>query len=55
MKKTRIAVVGLGFGHYMIENHIASGPGSEYFELAAICDQNPQRLDATVKKFGVRG
>ena len=55
MKKIKIAVAGLGFGQSMVENHIVSGPGSEYFELAALCDQNPQRLDAAVKKFGVLG
>lgn len=55
MKKTRIAVVGLGFGQHMVENHIVKGAGSEYFELAALCDQNPQRLDTAVKKFGVKG
>ncbi len=55
MSKIRIAVVGLGFGQQMVEHHIVKGPGSDYFELAALCDQNPQRLDAAVGKFGVKG
>ena len=55
MKKIKIAMVGLGFGQHMVENHIVSGSGSEYFELTALCDQNPQRLEAAAKKFGVRG
>lgn len=48
-------MVGLGFGQHMIEKHIVSGPGSEYFELAAICDIDAVKLQAKSAEYGVKG
>lgn len=55
MKKLKIGVVGLRFGQYMIDNEILTGPGSAYFELAAICDIDASKLQAKVVEYGVKG
>ncbi len=51
-ERIRIAFVGLNFGHYLAEQ-IIHGPGSPYFELAAVCDQNPQRAEEGGKRYHV--
>lgn len=48
-------MVGLGFGNHMIECHILTGPGSEYFELAAVCDLDKDKVAERSKKYGVKG
>jgi predicted dehydrogenase len=55
MKKLKIGVVGLRFGQYMIDNEILTGPGSAYFELAAICDIDASKLQAKAVEYGVKG
>lgn len=51
-ERIKIAFVGLNFGNYLAEQ-ITHGPGSPYFELAAVCDQNPQRAHASGQHFQV--
>ncbi len=55
MHKLKIGVVGLGFGQYIIEKEIMTGPGSLYFELAAVCDLDRDRLSAKAAEYGVPG
>ena len=40
MKRYRMAVVGLHFGKWLIDNEIIKGYAAPYLELAAVCDQN---------------
>lgn len=51
-ERIRIAFVGLNFGYYLAEQ-IVSGPASPYFELAAVCDQNPARAEAAGKRYNI--
>ena len=39
MKRYRMAVVGLHFGKWLIDNEIIKGYAAPYFELAAVCDR----------------
>ncbi len=50
--KLKIAIVGLRFGSYLIER-LLTGDGQEFFEIAAVCDLDRQRADATAAKLGV--
>ncbi len=54
MKRTKIAAVGLGFGKWMVEQHLAAGTGAEYFELAAVCDLQRERAVAVAQQFHVK-
>ena len=51
MSKKTIAVVGCGIGR----SHAIEGivPNSDKFDLLAVCDINPERLDAFAKEFKV--
>ena len=50
--KLKIAIVGLRFGSYLIER-LLTGDGQEFFEIAAVCDLDRQRADATAARLGV--
>src|SRR5207249_586670 len=54
MKRFKIGVVGMGFGKSMVERQIATGLGSRYFELAAVCDARPERVEPVAQQFGVK-
>ena len=54
MKKIKIGIVGLNFGKSIAEQQIITGPGSEYFELAAVCDSNTEKCRETAGKYGVK-
>jgi predicted dehydrogenase len=51
--RLRIGIVGLHFGHYIVEGQIAQGPGAPFFELAAVCDLDRARADEVAGKQGV--
>ncbi|MBN8216282.1 MAG: Gfo/Idh/MocA family oxidoreductase [Spirochaetes bacterium] len=47
--KIRVGVIGLGMG----KGHLKSFQEHPHCEVAAICDQNPERLAQVAKEFGV--
>lgn len=51
--KIPIAVVGLNFGQSVI-HQIVNGPGSPYFELAAVCDLNAEKARIVAESWGVK-
>ncbi|MFV0412162.1 MAG: Gfo/Idh/MocA family protein [Oscillospiraceae bacterium] len=53
MKKFKLAVVGLHFGKWLVENEILKGSGEPYFELAAVCDVDEPLAKACAAKFKV--
>lgn len=55
MKKLRLGVVGLHFGRVLIEEEIVAGPGAEFFELAAVCDQRESILRECACNYEVAG
>jgi predicted dehydrogenase len=50
-KRLRVAVVGCGIGRSHIEEGYLNNP--DLFEIAALCDINPERLNAAASDFGV--
>ncbi len=53
-ERIKIGVVGLNFGKYIIEKQLLEGPGTEFFELAAVCDVNREKADAAAIRYGVK-
>ena len=53
MKKIKIGIVGLNFGKAIIEHQILTGPGSEYFELAAVCDIDAEKCKKMADEYSV--
>lgn len=53
MKKFKLAVVGLHFGKWLVENEVLKGNGEPYFELAAVCDTNEPLAKACAAQFRV--
>ena len=53
MKRYRMAVVGLHFGKWLIDNEIIKGYAAPYFELAAVCDQNEVLAHACAREYHV--
>lgn len=53
MKKYKIAIVGLNFGRWIVESFTKPGSASDHFELAAVCDIDPERARAIAEKSGV--
>ncbi len=51
--RLRIAVVGLGFGRWLIENEICSGPGALECELVGVCDLNQEVAREVAAEFDV--
>ena len=54
MKRYRMAVVGLHFGKWLIDNEIIKGYAAPYFELAAVCDQNEVLAHACAREYHVK-
>lgn len=50
-RKLKVAVVGLGVGHTHISRGYLTNP--ERFEVAAICDIDPERLEAVGREFDI--
>lgn len=55
VSKIKMAVVGLNFGRYIIENELVGGAGAAYFELAALCDMEATKLADISRQTGVPG
>jgi predicted dehydrogenase len=53
MKKIKLAVLGLNFGQHIIDQ-VTNGPGSKWFELAAVCDLDQKKADETAEKHQVK-
>ena len=53
-KKIKIGIVGLNFGKSIAEQQIRTGPGSEYFELAAVCDTNEELCQKVAEANGAK-
>ena len=49
-----MAVVGLHFGKWLIDNEIIKGYAAPYFELAAVCDQNEVLAHACAREYHVK-
>ncbi len=46
-----VAIVGCGIGqHHIVEGYL---PNADRFRLLALCDLNPERLNATADEFGI--
>ena len=54
MQKMKVALVGLNFGAHIAEEHIKTGPGEPYFELAAVCRRDRVKCDEAAAKYGVK-
>lgn len=54
LTKIPIAVIGLNFGRYIIDQQLLRGPGAPYFELNGICDSDPTRVTEASAALGVR-
>ena len=52
MQKVKVGFVGLGFGQTIIE-HVVSGSGSSFFELAGVCDLNLELTRSVSAKYAV--
>ncbi len=50
MTKYKIAVIGLSFGGWVIENELK---GNEYFEIDSVCDLNAEKARSWGEKLGV--
>lgn len=53
MERKKVAVVGINFGEWVIENELLHGAGKEYFELVAVCDLNKDKADEFAGRYGV--
>ncbi len=54
LTKIPIAVIGLNFGRYIIDQQLLRGPGAPYFELNGICDFDKARVTEASATLGVR-
>lgn len=55
MERIKVAVVGINFGEWVIENELLGGTGKDYFEMIAVCDLNREKVDDFSKRYGVLG
>ena len=55
MRKIPIAMVGLNWGDSIIRDHLLGGPASEFFELAAVCCKEKEKVDECAAAYGVKG
>jgi len=55
MEKLNIGIVGLNFGRGgIIESQLLKGPGSAYFNLAAVCDFDREKCSRLAAEYGVK-
>jgi predicted dehydrogenase len=54
LPKIPIVVVGLNFGHYILDKQLLNGPGSPYFKVAGICDLDHERTREIAAQSGVK-
>lgn len=55
MERLKTCLVGLGFGRQVIENMLLKEPAAALFDLAAICDTDPERLQWGSERYGIKG
>ena len=53
MKKIPIAVVGLNFGRYIIDQ-LLQDPAQKRFRIAAVCDMDPAKAKAMARRLGCK-
>ena len=53
MRKIPIAIVGLNFGHCIIEK-LLQGPEGKYFHIAAICDLDRAKAETIARRLGCK-
>lgn len=53
MERIKVAVVGLNFGEWVIENELLHGGGKDYFEMTAVCDLNQEKADMLAERYHV--
>jgi len=53
MEKVRIAIVGLNFGRYILDQ-LVTGPGREHLELAGVCDLDAAKVRQYAAQTGAR-
>lgn len=54
MKRIKVGMVGLNWGLSIIQDHLVGGAASEFFELAAVCCKEKDKVDACAKTYGVK-
>ncbi|MEM0964772.1 MAG: Gfo/Idh/MocA family oxidoreductase [Verrucomicrobiota bacterium] len=52
-RKLRAGLVGLNFGRKIIEGQILRGPGANFIELAAVCDQDADLCNRLAHQYNV--
>lgn len=53
MERKKVAVVGLNFGEWVIENELLHGAGKDYFKMTAVCDLNKEKAGEFARRYGV--
>ena len=53
MERKKVAVVGINFGEWVIENELLHGAGKDYFEMIAVCDLNREKVDVFAERYHV--
>lgn len=53
MERIKIGIVGLNFGRSILEQ-LRAGDAQNYFELAAVCDLNPEKAKEMASRYGVK-
>lgn len=54
VKPLNIGFVGLNFGGYIADT-LVTGPGGEFFNVAAVCDADASKVPEYASKYGVKG
>lgn len=54
-KAIRVAVVGLSFGTWVIENEVLAPQNAGFVQLAGVCDLDTEKTSAAAQKYGVHG
>lgn len=52
--KIKMALVGLVFGRYIVEDQIPRGPGSQYIEIVGVCDLDKELAASVAGRNGFR-
>ncbi len=54
MERLPIGIVGLDFGQAVIEQQLIRGPGEPFYQVAAICDSDAEKVHAMSDRYGAR-
>ena len=52
-KRLKVALIGLNFGQWVIENEINGPIGRQYVELIGVCDLDAEKTKRAAERFGV--